>query len=63
MLQHADGDVRNWHQLHEATDLSGVMSTVQTAAGVVNVWGMFSWHTLGPLIPVVHCLNATASEN
>lgn len=23
------------------------------------VWGMFSWHTLGPLIPVEHCLNAT----
>ncbi len=27
---------------------------------VVVVWGMFSWHTLGPLVPIEHCLNATA---
>jgi len=27
---------------------------------VVVVWGMFSWHTLGPLVPIGHCLNATA---
>ncbi len=26
----------------------------------VMVWGIFSWHTLGPLVPIVHCLNATA---
>ncbi len=24
------------------------------------VWGIFSWHTLGPLLPIEHCLNATA---
>ena len=24
------------------------------------VWGMFSWHILGPLIPINHRLNATA---
>ncbi len=24
------------------------------------VGGMFSWHTLGPLIPIEHRLNATA---
>lgn len=24
------------------------------------VWEMSSWHTLGPLIPIIHCLNATA---
>ncbi len=24
------------------------------------VWGIFSWHTLGPLVPIVYCLNATA---
>ncbi len=24
------------------------------------VWGIFSWHTLGPLVPIEHCLNATA---
>ncbi len=27
---------------------------------VVMVWGIFSWHTLGPLVPIEHCLNATA---
>ena len=26
----------------------------------VMVWGMFSWHTLGPLVPIGHRLNATA---
>ncbi len=24
------------------------------------VWGIFSWHTLGPLIPIEHRLNTTA---
>ncbi len=24
------------------------------------VWGIFSWHTLGPLEPIEHRLNATA---
>ncbi len=23
------------------------------------VWGIFSWHTLGPLVPIEHFLNAT----
>ncbi len=23
------------------------------------VWRIFSWHTLGPLVPIEHCLNAT----
>ncbi len=27
---------------------------------VVMVWGIFSWHTLGLLVPIEHCLNATA---
>ncbi len=26
----------------------------------VMVWGIFSWHTLGPLVPIEHPLNATA---
>ncbi len=26
----------------------------------VMVWGIFSWHTLGPLVPTEHRLNATA---
>ncbi len=25
------------------------------------VGGIFSWHTLGPLVPIEHRLNATAS--
>jgi len=28
--------------------------------GGVMVWGMFSCHTLGPLVPIGHRLNATA---
>ncbi len=41
-------------------DLSCLVSTVQAAgAGGVMVWGIFSWHTLGPLVPIEHCLNAT----
>ncbi len=24
------------------------------------MWGIFSWHTLGPILPTEHCLNATA---
>jgi len=27
--------------------------------GGVMVRGMFSWHPLGPLVPIGHCLNAT----
>ncbi len=30
------------------------------AAGGVMAWGIFSWHTLGPLVPIDHRLNATA---
>ena len=25
-----------------------------------SVWGIFSWHTLGPLVPIDHHLNPTA---
>ncbi len=32
---------------------------VQAAGGGVMVWGIFSWHTLGPLVPIEHRLNAT----
>jgi len=41
-------------------DPSCLVTTVQAGGGGVMVWGMFSWHTLGPLVPVGHCLNATA---
>ncbi len=33
---------------------------VQAGTGGVMVWGIFSWHTLGPLVPIEHCLNVTA---
>ncbi len=32
---------------------------VQAGGGGVMVWGIFSWHTLGPLVPIEHRLNAT----
>ncbi len=41
-------------------DPSCVVSTVQAAGGGVVVWGIFSWYTLGPLVPIEHCLNAIA---
>ncbi len=39
-------------------DLSCHVSTVQVAGGSVMVWGIYSWHTLGPLVPIEHRLNA-----
>ncbi len=48
-----------WHKKHESMDPSCLVSTVQAAGGGVMVWGIFSWHTLGPLVPIEHCLNAT----
>jgi len=50
MLQHSD----------ESKDPSCLVSTVQAGAGGVMVWGIFSWHTLGSLVPNEHRLNATA---
>ncbi len=41
-------------------DPSGLVSTVQAGGdGGVMVWGIFSWHTLGTLVPIEHRLNAT----
>ncbi len=58
LLRHSDGRVRIWHKEHESMDPSCFVSMVQ--AGGVIVWGMFSWHTLGPFIPIEHRLKATA---
>ncbi len=58
LLRHSDGAVRIWRKEHESMDPSCLVSTVQAAGGVM-VWGIFSWHTLGLLVPIEHCLNAT----
>ncbi len=41
-------------------DPSCLVSTVQAGGGGVMVWGIFSWHNFGPLVPIEHHLNATA---
>ncbi len=60
LLQHSDGRVRIWRKEHESMDPSCLVSTVQAGGGGgVMGWGIFSWHTLGPLGPIQHCLNTT----
>ncbi len=39
-------------------DPSCLVSAVQADDGVM-VWGTFSWHTLGSLVPIEHRLNTT----
>ncbi len=53
LLRHSDGWVKIWHKEHESMDPA-------LAVGGVMVWGIFSWHTLGPLVPIEHRLNGTA---
>jgi len=50
-----------WRKQNENMDLFllPLVTTVQAGGGGVMVWGMFSWHTLGPLVPIGHHLNAT----
>ncbi len=60
LLRHSDGRVRIWLKEHESMDPSCLVSTVQAGGGSLMVWGIFSWHTLGPLVPIEHRLNATA---
>ncbi len=59
-LLHSDGRVKIWRKEHGSMDLSCLISTVQTSGGGVMVWGIFYWHTLGPLVSIEHCLNAIA---
>ncbi len=47
--------------LHESMDPYCLVSTVQAAGGGVMVWGIFSWHTLGPLVPIGRNLNTTTA--
>ncbi len=58
LLRHSDGRVRMRCKEHESMDPSCLVSTVQAGGGVM-MWGIFSWHTLGPLVPTEHCLNTT----
>ncbi len=60
LLWHSDGNVRIWCKEHESMDPPCLVSMVQAGGVGVMVWGIFSWHTLGPLVPIEHCLNATA---
>ncbi len=60
LLRHSDGWVRIWRKEHESMDPSYLVLTVQAGGGGVMLWGIFSWHTLGPLVPIEHRLNATA---
>ncbi len=60
LLRHSDVRVRIWRKEHISMEPSCLVSTVQTAGGGVMVWGTFSWYTLGHLVPIKHCLNATA---
>lgn len=41
-------------------DPSCLVSTVQAGGGGAMVWGIYSWRTLGPLLPIEHCVNITA---
>jgi len=41
-------------------DPSCLVATVQAGGGGVILWGMFSLHTFGLLVPIGHRLNATA---
>ncbi len=50
--------VRIRRKEHESMDPSWLVSTVQAGGGGLMVWGIFSWHTLGPLVPIEHHLNS-----
>ncbi len=60
LLRHSDGRVRIWRKEHESMDPSCLVLMVQAGGRGVMVWGIFSWHTLGPLVPIEYRLNATA---
>ncbi len=61
LLRHSYARVRIWRKAHGSMDPSCLVSTVLAGGGGgVMVWGIFSWHTLGPLVPIEHHLNATA---
>jgi hypothetical protein len=62
LVRHADGRVRIWSKQHESMAPSCLVSTVPAGGGDVIVLGMFSWHTLGPLIPIEKRFHAPKSS-
>lgn len=50
--------IRIWHIWHGGGDPPRLGSTVPAAAAGVMEWEIFSWHTLGLLVPTEHHLNA-----
>ena len=56
----ADGRIRIWLQQQEFMNLIWLVSTIRAAAVGVMVWGMYSWYTLGNMIPINHRLITTA---
>uniref|UniRef100_A0A3Q2PSX3 Mitochondrial ribosomal protein L58 n=1 Tax=Fundulus heteroclitus TaxID=8078 RepID=A0A3Q2PSX3_FUNHE len=58
-LQHSCGRVKIWHEQQESLDPSSPGSPAPAGGGGVTVWGIFSWHKLGPLVPIERCLSAT----
>ncbi len=56
LLRHSDGRGRICHKQYESMDPSCLVSTFQAGGGGVMMWGIFSWHTLGPLVPIEHHL-------
>jgi hypothetical protein len=63
LLFHTDGRTRVWRKPHEHMHPSCRMSTLPAGSGGVMLWAVFSLHTLGPLIQVEQCLNATGYLN
>ncbi len=60
LLRHSEGRVRIWHKEHKSMDPPCLVSTVQAGGLGVIVWGIFSWHTLVPLVPIERRFNSTA---
>ncbi len=61
LLRHSDSRVTIWRKEHGSMDPSCLVSMVQAGvSGVMVWWGIFSWHSLGPLGPIEHRLNTTA---
>ncbi len=62
LLRHSDGRIRIWRKEHESMNPSCLLSLLHSLGGDddVMLWGIFSWHTLGPLGPIEHRLNTTA---